>query len=117
MYRGLILRESLVSERVFDLLRITRTEVWADIPTAVEGQPTTWNAVRVDVEQNRIDAVLKTLEEDLRSEPIGWYADLSDGHSKYIVFPHRTFNIAKDGKADAVDHGLSLGIPRVQLDF
>lgn len=117
MFKGLILKESLLSERVFDLLDVKRTEVWANVPTAVDGQPTTWNAVRVAVEHERIDDVLKALEEDLRSEPIGWYADLSDGHDSYIVFPGRRFNIAKEGKTGAVQHGLSLGIPRSQLDF
>jgi hypothetical protein len=117
VFKGLILKESLVSERVFDLLHIKRSEVWANVPTAVDEQPTTWNAVHVAVEQERIDDVLKALEEDLRSEPIGWYADLSDGNDSYIVFSGRRFNIAKEGKAGAVQHGLSLGIPRSQLDF
>lgn len=117
MFRGLILKEGLLSERVFDLLHIKRAEVWANVPTAVRGQPTTWNAVHVAVEQERIDDVLEVLEEDLRSEPIGWYADLSDGHDSYIVFPGRRFNIAKEGKTGAVEHGLSLGIPQAQLDF
>ncbi len=117
MFNGLILKESLLSDRTLEMVQIVKREVWRDIPGAVEGQPKTWTALRVSVEADRIHAVLEALAQDLKSEPIGWYADFSDGQDTYIVFPGRAFSVRKEGKEAAVQYGLSLGIPKHQLDF
>ncbi len=116
MFRGLILKESLESERVLDLVHIDKETVWQDVQ-GVEGQPTTWTALTVSVTPERLRDVLLVLEQDLRTKPVGWYADFSCGDDAFVVFPKKTFDIAEEGKEPAVRYGLSLGIPKAQLDF
>ncbi len=116
MFQGLILRESLRSERVLDLLRLDKETVWQDVQ-GVEGQPSTWTALSVSVMPERLRDVLDILEQDLKTEPVGWYANFSCGGDMFVVFPEKTFDIGKEGKEPAVRYGLSLGIPKAQLDF
>ena len=116
MFRGLILRESLQSERVLDLVHVDKETVWQDVK-GVAGQPTTWTALTVSVTAERLQDVLAVLEQDLKREPVGWYANFSCGDDAFVVFPAKTFNVADEGKEPAVRYGLSLGIPKAQLDF
>lgn len=119
MFKGLILKESLLSKKVFDLLNIDKTENWENIEGTIEGQPNNWTAVFVSVDPGKIQEVLEILKQDLISKPIGWYANFSNKNEEdsFIVFPKKVFNVAKEGKKEAIEYGLSLGIPMSQLDF
>jgi hypothetical protein len=49
-----------------------------------------------------------------------WYADFKNKKTHYIIFKDRIFVIPRNQKEtyqEAVDYGLSLGLPINQLDF
>ena len=55
-YMGLLIIESLRDEIVLDSLHITRKEVW-NVEEEASFQPSTWNAVWFDGEENDADEV------------------------------------------------------------
>ncbi len=117
MYTGLILAESLQNEEVLSLMRVVRREVWEVGPRAADFQPTTWNAIFVEGDTDKIESTAEALSHALIPR---WYANLSTDETEYVVFPGRIFTHGKGDRSaasEAMEYGRSLGIPEHQLDW
>lgn len=75
-------------------------------------------APSIEVERDDADALAHRLSRLLA--PKHWYVDFRDETTHYVVFPSTVFRIDRrqpEQYQEAVGHGLTLGIPRHQLDF
>lgn len=116
-FTGLLVKESLRNDDVLMLVQVRKTETW-NVGNATSSQPKAWTAMWFEGEESQADAVAEKLSHSLN---LGhWYIDLSTASHKYVVFPNRVFKYTlgdKAGRAEAQQHGRSLGIPESQLDW
>ncbi len=69
------------------------------------------------------DEAVETAEKLSRAfdpeHPGSWYADFKSETEHFVIFPGRIFRIRRRSEeyAKVIDYGLSLGIPRGQLDL
>jgi hypothetical protein len=94
IYKGAIVKESLEDVSVLDDFKIMYTEVTDDIDTLL-----------------KLSKVIK---------PTKWYAHFWSGREVIAVFRDNVFRFNFDVKKSwepAIAHGLSVGIPKEQLDF
>jgi DNA-directed RNA polymerase beta subunit len=108
-FSGTIVKESLEDARILDTLRTSKVRV-----TDEEKPEERWHlyTVKVTPEQlQRIAAVMK---------PRNWYAHFWNGNNVRVVFRDKIFAQKADDVGSwqpAIRYGLSVGIPREQLDF
>lgn len=120
MVRGRIVAESLrpgaaLTVPGLELTRVSRVAVSAPGP----GQPGVWTLLDVSAPAARAEELAAALSATLSPEG-GWYADFRAGGEHVVVYPGRIFRyVVGDavGRAEAVAHGRSLGVPEAQLDW
>jgi hypothetical protein len=120
MYRGTIIEESLKDRSVLDGVRIVSGEI-EDVTTS-HNTPwlRQWTIDEVEIEDMAIKGFTRRLQAAMETEHPSWYADFKGEQDHYIVFPGKIFYIDQrrnDSYNDAVTYGVSLGIPKRQLDF
>ncbi len=120
-YRGVIIEESLTDLDIFKDVEIIETNV---VPvSARHGTPwiREWTKRTVEVPEADIGAFTERLSKAIDAAHAGsWYADLKNDEYHYIVFSDKVFQVPvghPEEYAEVVAYGLSLGIPREQLDF
>ncbi len=119
-YTGTIIEESLEYKDVLGKLKIIETVV-----ESVNNEHKTpwlkqWTLHKVAIEENRADKIAENLSESLDSKHSSWYADFRNDSFHYVIFYKKIFKVdlsKKDGYKDAVNYGISIGIPDYQLDF
>lgn len=117
MLNGLLLKESLQDLEILDRLQVTKVETW-NIQNPDPNQPLVWTAVHFEAEDSQADALAADLSRSLKPE--GWFIDAHTEAWVYVIFPGRVFKYAKGNaemRSQAVQHGLTLGIPQRQLDW
>lgn len=109
MYEGLIIKESVADETVFDAVHIEKTELWRTNET-----PKYWTAVYFSSEDAEFPEKLS------KALTGNWFADMKRGNEKIIVFRGKvlryTTGNAEEKKA-VLDYCRSMGIPERQLDW
>lgn len=108
-YSGTIISESLSDPKILDSLKIISSRVTDD-----ENPQDRWHLYSVEVSEKEIELISKNLESTK------WYAHFWQGNKIIAVFKDKTFTFLKDKKGTwkpAIDYGLSIGIPKQQLDF
>lgn len=103
MYKGLIVKNSLNNPEVLNNFRILKTKMDDD-----------WELIWVETDK----AGIKVIRDSLNSQK--WYADFANDNKGVIVFQNKIFEVNVNDKsswADAIKYGISLGIPKEQLDF
>ncbi len=111
MYKGTIIKESLTDPVILKTIKVVSeySEVNQD------NSDDTWHLYDVEVSQEEI----KKLQDYLKRED-GWYMHFWQGEEVTVVFRDKIFHINSDNKEtwkDAVAYGLSVGVPKEQLDF
>ncbi|MBN2440429.1 MAG: hypothetical protein JXJ04_03770 [Spirochaetales bacterium] len=116
MFKGLLLKESLTSEKVLDLITITKTEIWEN-----EGgsppQPEKWTALSFEGPRHKADIFADELAKVMKPE---WYANFSTESDVYVIFENRVFNYPKGNEMmlEMVrEYAISKGIPQNQIDW
>ncbi len=119
-YKGLLLKESLNDESVLNLINTTKTEIWDNIQNAAEGQPKKWTAIYFEFEGSEEEATIKA-EVLSRALKHMWYLNFSTEEEIYVIYPkHKFYKYIKGDeqkKQEAINYGLSIGIPQSQLDW
>lgn len=108
-YTGTIVEESLLDNRFLNELEITSIRI-----SDADNPEDRWHLYGVTVTEDQV----RQLAGQLKSEK--WYAHFWDEEIIYVVFPGKTFKISRHDKTtweSAVNYGLSLNIPKEQLDF
>ncbi len=119
MFTGLIIREGLKPDTILEEigLKIVKTKEWNVGKRAADFQPTTWHAIYVEGDEERIGSVADEISRTLLPK---WYANFSNTTTEYVVFPGKVFIHKKGDKedaAEAIEYGRSLGLPEHQLDW
>lgn len=117
--RGVILAESLAPGTGFDGhgMRIIRCARYA-VTGAAEYQPPIWTSIEFEAPAGSSEALASELAGSLLSP--GWYANWSSDAEATVVFPGQVFRYPRGdqaGRAQAQEHGRSVGVPGPQLDW
>jgi len=108
-YIGTIVEESLRDNRVLNDFNVLKVRI-----TNEEVPAKRWHLYKVEAtseQPGKLSSMLK---------PGKWYAHFWSGDKMMVVFRDRTFEQKASDRSTwepAIQHGLSLGIPKEQLDF
>lgn len=109
MYRGIIIKESIGDENLFDFVKIVKTELWR-----TKDVPKYWTAVYF--ESDAVDFPEKV------SKAItgNWYVDMKVDDVKILAFKDKVmrYHIGDlAGRREVMDYCASIGIPESQMDW
>jgi len=107
-YKGIIVEESLEDNRILNDLEIVKIKI-----TNEENPSERWHLYTVKVSKQDIEKLSKTIKQK-------WYIHFWKGKDVIVIFKDKKFEFNFDNKPawePAVKYGLSLGIPKEQLDF
>jgi hypothetical protein len=107
-FKGAIVEESLMDNRILNDFKIIGFRISKD-----ENPVDRWHIYTVLVSPEEIDRLSKNIKPK-------WYMHFWKGRDVVAVFKDKKFEFNYDDKsswAPAIEHGLSLGIPKEQLDF
>ncbi len=108
-YTGTIVEESLEDNRVLNDLNILNVHI-----TNEENPRERWHMYKVEATLEQ----LKKFSSILKAEK--WYTHFWSGDEMIVIFRDKLFKQKVSDKntwKSAIQHGLSVGIPREQLDF
>lgn len=120
-YKGTIIEESLINKDFLKKVKILSTKV-----EKVTGEHQTpwlsqWTLHTVEIPENEAQAIAEEISKSLDySHDNSWYADYKNDTRHYIIFQNKIFYIDRTSKEqydEAKRYGISLGIPKYQIDF
>ncbi|MCP6719532.1 MAG: hypothetical protein KJI71_04920 [Patescibacteria group bacterium] len=107
-YRGIIVEESLKDNRILNDLEIIKVRI-----SEQENQAERWHLYTVKVSKKDINILSKNIKPK-------WYMHFWKGRNIIAIFKDKKFEFNFDNRATwepVIKYGLSLGIPKEQLDF
>lgn len=108
-YTGTIIEESLEDNRILNKFKIRKIRITED-----ESPADRWHIYTVEVSMKQIQEISRQLK------PGKWYAHFWYSDRVIAVFKDKEFRffyLDPESWSGAVEYGLSLGIPKEQLDF
>lgn len=115
MYSGLIIKESIIEENIFDKLNVINVQLWKS-----NHQPKFWTAVAFTSADEDFPSHLSLAMAAASESGMVWYADLTGDSVKYIVLKDVVlrYHIGnKEEKNGVCEKCIQLGIPKEQLDW
>lgn len=103
-YKGVIIEESLDDNRVINNLEIVRVKI---------SNEDRWHLYTVLVSEKDIEELSRSLKQ-------GWYMHFWKDKKVIAIFKDKRFEFdynKKDTWEPVIEYGLSIGIPKEQLDF
>ena len=117
-YRGDIIEESLSDASILDSVNIVSTRVEKVTEKHKTPWLKQWTLHTIDVPEANAAALAEKLSRGLEGNH--WYVDYKNDDTHYIIFPSKVFKVNRQVPEEykpVVSYGLSLTIPRHQLDF
>ncbi len=108
-YKGVIVEESLKDNRILNDLEIIKFEITKD-----EDPKDRWHIYTVLIPGEDIENLSKFIESNK------WYMHFWNENNITVIFKDKKFQFNvndKIGRESAIQYGLSIGIPKEQLDF
>lgn len=109
-YKGIIVEESLDDKSILKDFVVLGSSVTDDVNPLDR-----WHMYVVEVDEDRIEKLSKVIK------PKGWYSHFWNEEGDIsVIFRDKIFNFGKSdliGRKEAVEYGMSVGIPVEQLDF
>lgn len=105
VYKGIIIEESLIDSKYLNEIEIINTKI------AHNGE---WTLRTVNITKEEIEYLSDKIKSD------SYYMHFWNNRDIIVVFKNKTFEINYDNKEtwkDAIEYGISIGIPKEQLDF
>ena len=115
MYSGLIIKESITDEKIFDIVEIIDVEIWK-----TDNVPKYWTAVYFKSDDERFPVKLAESLYHSSENGMVWYVDFKDDIYKYIVLKDKVFkyHIGDNEERHIIyEKCLELGVKREQLDW
>jgi hypothetical protein len=120
-YEGIIIEESLEDRSVLDSLQVLDRKVELTTPHHETPWLSQWTLITVRLPEATAGKVAQALSVAIDSEHAGsWYAEFKNDAHHYVVYRDRVFYIdrrSREQYAEAVDYGVSRGLPEHQADF
>jgi len=116
---GVIIEESLKEKEILKKIMIIKTKIEKVAKKHNTPWIKQWNLHTVEILENQADKVAKDLSKSLDPEHF-WYADFKNEKFHYIIFYNKIFRVDRSKKEQydkVTKYGVSLGIPKYQLDF
>lgn len=117
--QGVLIAESLRTGSVLDDAALRVRKISRNAPEGVtQDQPKRWTLLGFEVDEGEAGRLARRLADVLDDGP--WYVDFRSDREVYVVFPGRVFRYPRGdeaGRAEAIAHGRSIGIPEGQLDW
>ena len=117
---GTLIAESLRVGAVLDDVPMHVNKIArAELGDVSRGQPRTWTIVDFAIPDGEAESLVRCLEEALQVTG-GWYCDLRSDDETFVIFAGRTFRYPRGdeaGRAAAIAHGQTVGVPVEQLDW
>jgi len=107
-YKGIIVEESLEDSRIINDVELIKVEI-----TSEENPTERWHLYTVMVSKEEIEKLSKNIKQK-------WYMHFWKDRNVIAIFKDNIFEFNFDDKSTwepVVNYGLSLGIPKEQLDF
>jgi hypothetical protein len=104
-YKGIVIEESLENIRLINQLEVIKVEISKEEPV--------WHMYTVNVSMKDIEKLSRAIKQ-------GWYMHFWKGRIVIAIFKNKKFEFDYDNKStwkNVINYGLSLGIPKEQLDF
>lgn len=118
-YKGVIIEESLKDKSVLKDFLIVDTKVEQVVEKHKTPWLKQWTLHNVEISEEKADEVAKDLSISLElNHP--WYADFKNKDYHFIIYRGKVFKVDLKNPVlykEAVDHGVSMGIPPYQVDF
>tara|TARA_Y100000310_G_C20305445_1_gene633726 strand:+ start:254 stop:643 length:390 start_codon:yes stop_codon:yes gene_type:complete len=117
-YKGVIIEESLGNANIYSELIIVSTKVEEVTKEHKTPWLKEWTMHTVEIPEDRGEEIAERLSNSLDSQH-SWYIDFKNEEFHYIVFSNKVFKIDLNNAKyrEAMEYGISLGIPWYQLDF
>ncbi len=120
-YRGVIIEESLEDKDVLKEVRILSTKVEPVTEKHKTPRIKQWTLHTVEIPEDKAAEISEKISKAIDAEHNGsWYADFKNDSFHFIIFRDKVFKVDRSKKEqydEAIEFGLSLGIPDYQLDF
>ena len=117
---GTLVAESLRGGAVLDDVPMHVSKiVRAEFGDVARGQPRTWTIIEFEILDGDAESLARCLEAALQTTG-GWYCDFRSDDETFVIFAGRTFRYPRGdeaGRADAIAHGRTAGVPVEQLDW
>lgn len=107
-YKGIVVEESLEDNRILNDLEVVKFKI-----TEEENPSERWHLYTVKVSKQDIEKLSKNIKQK-------WYMHFWKGKNVIAIFKDKAFEFNLDDKLTwkpVINYGLSLGIPKEQLDF
>ncbi|HRZ85505.1 MAG TPA: hypothetical protein P5277_01870 [Candidatus Paceibacterota bacterium] len=107
-YKGCIVEESLTDNQIINKLNVKKITI-----TRAENPSERWHIYNVIVDEEDINKISENIKP-------GWYMHFWKGNDIIVIFKDKQFKIKLNDKSTwkkAVDYGISIKIPKEQLDF
>jgi len=120
MVPGYVLAESMRPGACLAGLPLTLTKVERTaVASATVDQPAVWTTVEFTFPEDASEHVANALAGVL-DEHGGWYSHFNTGGETFVIYAHRIFRYPSGDaakRAEAEEHGRSVGVPEPQLDW
>ena len=120
-YTGIIIEESLRQSDVLNKLKIISTEI--EEVTRSHNTPwvSVWTIHTIEILEKDAEIVANEISKSIdEKHSSSWYVEFKNNRNQYVIFYDKIFCINKNNekeKLEAINYGLSIGIPEQQLDF
>jgi len=107
-YEGIVVEESLEDNTIVNSLNVLKVKISDDANPSDR-----WHLYTVQVSKEDIDNLSKSVKR-------GWYMHFWKDRKVIAIYKDKQFAFDYDDKStwqEAIDYGLSIGIPEEQLDF
>ena len=120
-YRGTIIEESLGDKSILNKVKIIGTRVEKVTERHKTPWLKQWTICTIEIPEARAGALAEVISQSIAREyGHAWYVDFKNDRTHYIIFLEKVFKVdrkSEDAYRKAVEYGISLGIPKYQLDF
>ncbi len=118
-FKGVVIEESLENKEILNSLKIISTKV--EKVTEAHKTPwlKQWTLHTVEIPSGSMDRISDELKNSLEKEH-NWFMHFWKEYLLIVIFKDKIFKLPKDDKKTwqpAIAHGISLGIPKYQLNF
>lgn len=106
--KGCIVEESLEDNRILNNIEIVKVRITSD-----DAEEERWHIYDAFLSESDIDLIHRNLKQ-------AWFMHIWNENKMIVLFRDRRFDVEADNKKTwmpAIEYGLSLGIPKEQLEF